>query len=248
MHLLELCGDDRFSVSQAILERPQGDVAHCRQTFRCQEAPHSCRARLGADICNQGGAPRDVYAMHVLSMMCFLVNGARAELFPSSESPFFHLFFNINYSQTRKSSITANGDAFGDQLDKRASKTIKERFEHLANSGDDPSGTQSQASPNVMSAVIHSATPAEFFHRCAGDFDQVKNVDELGHDKLRGRHNFGVLVNLDEAYDFLQCEGRTWRSQSQSISAQQIDTVRPGKSAKKSCGSFGAAGSPTVSC
>ena len=204
--------------------------------------------------------PEMPYAMHFLSMLCSLVNGVRSELFPSSESPFFHLFFNINYSQTRKSSITGNGDAFGDQLDKHVSKTIKERFEHLANSGDDPSGTQSQASPKVMSAVIHSATPAEFFHRCAGDFDQVENVDKLGHDKLRGRHNFGVLVNLDEAYDFLQSFGLL-SDDSKAGAKGGRGGVNPNQSAlnklmqygqasraTKSCGSFGAAGSPTVSC
>ena len=57
--------------------------------------------------------------------------------------------------------------------------------------------------PDVTSSVMHSATPTEFFHRCSGDYDQVQEASQFKVADLRGRHNFGVLVNLDEAYDML---------------------------------------------
>ena len=57
------------------------------------------------------------YVMHFLAMMCSLVNGAKTPWFPSNASPMFLFVLNVNYTQTRKSSLTGNGDEFGDRLD-----------------------------------------------------------------------------------------------------------------------------------
>ena len=47
--------------------------------------------------------------------------------------------------------------------------------------------------------------PEEWFHRCSGDWDQVRNADKLPGD-FSGRCWYGLLSllgNFDEAYDFL---------------------------------------------
>lgn len=50
--------------------------------------------------------------------------------------------------------------------------------------------------------MVASATPEEWFHRCSGDWNQVRNADKLPGD-WSGRCWFGLLGNFDEAYDFL---------------------------------------------
>ena len=61
--------------------------------------------------------------------------------------------------------------------------------------------------PKIVSAVLHSATATEFFHRMAGDFEQISNADRVVFEELKGRHLFGVLVNLDETYcTHLDCD------------------------------------------
>ena len=64
------------------------------------------------------------YALHFLAMMCSLSNGAKTKWFPSSASTMFMMILNVNYAQTRKSSITGNGDAFGDSLDKQVKDIV----------------------------------------------------------------------------------------------------------------------------
>ena len=58
--------------------------------------------------------PELPYVLHFLSMMCSLSNGAQVTWFPNSPSPMFLMVLNVNYTQTRKSSITGNGDNFGE--------------------------------------------------------------------------------------------------------------------------------------
>ena len=53
-----------------------------------------------------------------------------------------------------------------------------------------------------MSSTISSATPEEFFHRCAADWNQIKNGSKLPV-PIHGRLWSGMLANLDECYDFL---------------------------------------------
>ena len=52
---------------------------------------------LGHALCQtyaiKAAHPEMPYAMHFLSMMCALSNGAKADLFPHSPSPLFHFFF-----------------------------------------------------------------------------------------------------------------------------------------------------------
>lgn len=206
--------------------------------------------------------PEMPYAMHFLSMMCALSNGAKAELFPHSQSPLFHLFFNINYTQTRKSSITGNGDSFGDELDKEVADIVKTLHDNLKTAAQRRNGEDDRppaGKPKVTSCVLHSATPAEFFHRLSGDFDQVENWDKLDFEELRGRHWYGALLNLDEAYDFLVSFGllseeaaSKGKGGRQGVNPHQSalnKLMQYGQAARatKSCGSFGAAGSPTIS-
>ena len=47
------------------------------------------------------------YALNMLSLMCPLTNGARVSIFPTSPSPLVAFTINVNYSQTRKSSVTS---------------------------------------------------------------------------------------------------------------------------------------------
>ena len=59
--------------------------------------------------------PEFPYALHCLSMMCALVNGARVAVFPTSQSPLVAI--NVNYAQTRKSSMTGHAETLGQALD-----------------------------------------------------------------------------------------------------------------------------------
>ena len=45
------------------------------------------------------------YALHCLSLMCALVNGAKVAVFATSPSPLTLVAINVNYAQTRKSSL-----------------------------------------------------------------------------------------------------------------------------------------------
>ena len=56
--------------------------------------------------------------------------------------------------------------------------------------------------PKILSATVASSTPEEWFHRCSGDWDQVRNADKLPGD-FSGRCWYGLLGNFDEACDFL---------------------------------------------
>ena len=61
--------------------------------------------------------PELPYAMQYLSMMAPLSNGAQVAIFPSASSPLMAVTINVNYAQTRQSSITGNADAIGKELD-----------------------------------------------------------------------------------------------------------------------------------
>ena len=57
------------------------------------------------------------YALHCLSLMCALVNGAKVAVFATSPSPLTLVAINVNYAQTRKSSLTGHAEACGQELD-----------------------------------------------------------------------------------------------------------------------------------
>ena len=64
------------------------------------------------------------YAVHLLSLMCPLSNGARVAVFPTSPSPLVAFCVNVNYAQTRKSSMTAHADAITRDLDLSVHKQV----------------------------------------------------------------------------------------------------------------------------
>ena len=111
----------------------------------------------------------------------------------------------------------------------------------------------------VLSSAIASATPEEWFHRCASDFDQVKNGSKLpgGSHLWHGRRWYGVLGNLDEAYDFLTSFGLL---SDEKLSAKASTKISPHQSslnkllqfgsaarATKTAGSFGETDSQNIS-
>ena len=124
------------------------------------------------------------YTMHFLAMLCSLANGAKTSWSPNSASPLFLMVLNVNYTQTRKSSLTGNGDEFGDHLDAVtrdvvASKAATEATEPPAPAeAQAPDGQELRSAhrrsrrgagmeqprirPEVISSVVHSATPTEF--------------------------------------------------------------------------------------
>ena len=216
---------------------------------------------LGHHFCQmwavRAAHPEFPYALHMLTCMCALVNGARVAIFPTSASPLVAFSLNVNYSQTRKSSMTAHADQVTQELDKvvaeRVANAIREEwgqlpdeqrgsgrlvgllsavchfFKHIDSAtpilyftlitsgsvfqtclrGTDGFFLKlvSDARPptaKLRSCGIASATPEEWFHRCAADFGQVTNAARLpeGRD-WHGRQWLGILGNLDEAYDFL---------------------------------------------
>lgn len=75
--------------------------------------------------------PELPFGMHLLAMMAALSNGAQANMFLSGGSLLFLFHLNVNYAQTRKSSITGNADMLGNFLDDHIRKLAKTRFEEL---------------------------------------------------------------------------------------------------------------------
>ena len=71
--------------------------------------------------------PEFPYALHCLSMMCALVNGARVAVFPTSQSPLVAI--NVNYAQTRKPSMTGHAETLGQTLDAVILKAVESRLE-----------------------------------------------------------------------------------------------------------------------
>lgn len=73
------------------------------------------------------------YALNMLSLMCPLTNGARVSIFPTSPSPLVAFTINVNYSQTRKSSMTSFADSITRELDKvvqnQVSKAIRSQVQ-----------------------------------------------------------------------------------------------------------------------
>ena len=218
--------------------------------------------------------PELPYALHFLAMMAPLANGASVKIFPSGPSPLQIAVFNVNYAQTRKSSTTGNADIFGRELDAIVKETVESKVAELqAEMDQDVRGdadmfgsegpavagkTKALPRPKINSAVIQSATPEEFFHRRAGDYQQTQNASKYDSDAMRGRHHFGVLANLDEAYDMMLSFGLL--SDEQKSAAGKTAKVNPHQSsfnkllqfgsaarATKTTGSFGAAGAPAVS-
>ena len=60
------------------------------------------------------------YALNMLSLMCPPTNGAKVATFPTSPSPLAAFAISVNYSQTRKSSMTSFADSITRELDKVA--------------------------------------------------------------------------------------------------------------------------------
>ena len=205
------------------------------------------------------------YVLHFLAMMCALANGAKSFWFPNAPNPMFIMTLNVNYAQTRKSSITGNGDQFGDKLDAVArdvvTKKVDAAMDAMTQGGGDDARTKgrSQATryPQVTSCVLHSATPTEFFHRCSGDYEQVADAEKYPFVDLSGRPVYGVLVNPDEAYDMLNSfsmldDGKSNHKGKASVNAFQsafnkLAQYGQASRATKTAGSYGQIGAPTVS-
>ncbi|CAE7515455.1 unnamed protein product [Symbiodinium natans] len=153
------------------------------------------------------------YAMHLLCLMCGLVNGAKVSIFPTGPSPMVCFFININYSQTRKSSLTGHAESCSKILDSAIGDLVREAVEKAAaveaQQGKDPGAEPSArpARPALVSATIQSATPEEWFRRCSGDLEQIKNIQKMPGDSAQwaGRQWYGQLGNLDEATWNMSC-------------------------------------------
>ena len=94
-----------------------------------------------------------------------------------------------------------------------------------------------------MSSTISSATPEEFFHRCATDWEQVKNASKLPV-PLHGRQWYGMLANLDEAYDFLTSFGLLSGEDGGKVE-RKVCKINPFQSALNKLLQFGSAARAT---
>ncbi|CAJ1438009.1 unnamed protein product, partial [Effrenium voratum] len=146
-----------------------------------------------------------------------------------------------------KSSMTSFADSITRELDKvvqlRVNATIQAQMgEQLPAASGTPVSRPHAA---VLSTAMASATREELFHRCAGDFKQVKNSASLPGDQglWRGRQWFGVLGNLDETYDFLTAFGLL--SDETAKSTKASTKVNPRQSALNKLLQFGSAARAT---
>jgi len=236
------------------------------------------------------------YALNMLSLMCPLTSGARVSIFPTSPSPLVAFTINVNYSQTRKSSVTSFADSITRELDKvvqhRVSKAVQRQVEAEQQLREPHHQGQVMSRRGrfcillffwrrmsrvherfslskllapvtrfqffrdlpcmcfrpkaaVLSAAIASATPEEWFHRCASDFKQVKNSAALPGEpgQWQGRQWFGVLGNLDETYDFLTAFGLL--SEEGGKASKVNAKVNPHQSALNKLMQFGSAARAT---
>ena len=69
------------------------------------------------------------YALRPLSVMCALLNGARVAVFATAPSPLTLVAINVNYAQTRKSSITGLAETFGQELDAVILKLVEPKLQ-----------------------------------------------------------------------------------------------------------------------
>ena len=195
------------------------------------------------------------YVLHFLAMMCAMANGARTRWFPNYSNPLFIMALNVNYTQTRKSSLTGNGDECGDKLVASVRAVVQKKYAIAMG----PGGVGNCGKrPVVVSSVLHSATMTELFHRVSGDFPQVSNVDNLGVDGLEGRHGFGFLGNWDEYYDLLNGLNLTGADDGKNQKAKSVvnayqsafnKLAQYGQASRatKTAGSYGEAATPTIS-
>ena len=188
------------------------------------------------------------FFLNILATMASLTNGAAAKLFPSNGNPLFAFFLNVNYAQTRKSAGTSIVDAMGEHLDaairQRVMAAFAEGMEAEAARQQDPDLRPRSPQPQITSAVLHGSTPEAFFQRCSGDFQQVANSSKIGLDALQGRCHYGVLVNLDEAYDMLQAFGFI-SEDGKASGGKQSMRVSPHQSALNKLAQFGLASRTT---
>ena len=209
------------------------------------------------------------HVLHFLAMMCALAKGAKSQWFPNAPSPIFIFAINVNYTQTKESSLTGNGDAFGDLLDQATRDDVSHKMTDAQAASSSRRTTVGTSAPaagidadvtplaKVVSCVIHSATLTEFFHRVSGDHPQVAIADTIGCEELRGRHKFGNLGNFDEAYDILNAlsmldDGKTNNKGKSTVNSYQSTFnkfAQYGQASRstKTAGSYGKVDTPTTS-
>ncbi|OLQ15341.1 hypothetical protein AK812_SmicGene385 [Symbiodinium microadriaticum] len=211
---------------------------------------------LAQTYCTRAAHAEFPYTMHLLSMMCPLSNGARVAVFPTSPSPLVAFCVNVNYAQTRKSSMTAHADGITRELDLAIQQQVTERVSQEPDESHEsleehPDGIPHARAPRppphprLRSVTISRATPEEWFNRCAGDYQQILNAAKLpgGIGKWGGRQWFGVLGNLDEAYDFLTSFGLA--SEDGKQDAKKHSKLNPHQSALNKLLQFGTAARAT---
>ena len=142
-----------------------------------------------------------------VSMMAGLfacANGATVQAFPGKPSPLALCPQNVNYPQTRKSSVYSMLSPIGVALDKKALQLAEDAVARLSDTMGTPpaNGNRHGSRVEVASSNLTTCTEAAFFQRCSGDFNQTPQSEVL-----RGRLHFGTLANLDEAYKLYRMLG-----------------------------------------
>ena len=99
---------------------------------------------------------------------------------------------------------------------------------------------------NQHSCVLHTSTAEAFFQRCSGDFEQVANSQKVGIEALKCRAHYGVLTNLDEAYDMLSAFG--FISEEPKGGSKHAPRVSPHQSSLNKLAQYGQAARATKTC
>jgi len=158
--------------------------------------------------------PEFPFAGHFLTMMASLSNGAKVRMFPNAASPLCAIALNVNYSQTRRSSIYSNACHIGKHADAVLQQAVQSKIDaacavvHVCEKGGVEIETRDDKEvppPQIASVVLPSSSPDILFDRCSGGFEDVINADKIKTDVIRERQWFGVLGNFDDhdARDFL---------------------------------------------
>ena len=204
---------------------------------------YQCILRLSA-ACSHQHIP---IACCMLAAIPACTNGGLLQLFPNKLHPMALAVFNVNYSQTRKSTCTDIVTQMANVIDEACLKRAAESQVR--------EGAVDASEPVIKSVQLVKWTVDGFWSSCSSESAQVVNHIEA---KCEKRLHNGVVFNVDEAYRFLSflgCTGTTFGKGGGGGSEQELngcefnDFMQSGtcQQTNKTQGSFGRRNAPPLS-
>ena len=151
------------------------------------------------------------HALPVLASLCAgfggLTNGAMIEMWNTGQTPVSGTHIYAGDAQQGKSRLASYTAKIISRADERLAHMLQQRLAELQAS--QASGQAKPPDVTLRSMGMMDFTAAEFWVRCTGNWDQVKDHAELQalFPDLPPRVWYTLLLNLDEVYAFLKTMG-----------------------------------------